>query len=169
MALSRDKRNRFLVTGFQRNPWPVTVRTDLPVVLEQLPEVVRGLVSRESVCLDFFEQGIERIVRFEPHGSRVVVSCVSRRANWQPDPSSIVLSRRGAVAMLLAFAASFARAALKACPDAVKHPWFATWRGRLESPALAREKGSDPGAARKGSKDLDPDVRQDKPGRGKRS
>ena len=68
-ALAETDGVRFHAEGFDDVPWRATVRTDLPITLEQIPHVLSGLKKETSVELDFFEQGLERSVRFEGTGS----------------------------------------------------------------------------------------------------
>jgi hypothetical protein len=60
-ALAEEGSVRFVVDGFGQDPWPVDVRTDLPVVIEQVPAVLKALRSGFSTSLGFYEQGIQRV------------------------------------------------------------------------------------------------------------
>ena len=50
---------RFIVSGFGQARWPVDVRTDLCVLLEQLPSALLALASDAPFEIDFYEQGIQ--------------------------------------------------------------------------------------------------------------
>lgn len=67
----------FSVSGFRQDVWPVDVRTDLAVFIEQLPEILAALESGRAAVLDFYEQGVERTIGFTPLGSDYLLSCVS--------------------------------------------------------------------------------------------
>ena len=62
-ALAVDDRIRFVVQ-FAGETWPVDVRTDLVTVLEQLPDT--RLAPSQPFDIDFYEQGLERTLHFEP-------------------------------------------------------------------------------------------------------
>ena len=51
---------RFAVGGFGDDDWPVDERTDLAVLLEQLPEAINSVQGNitNSFVVDFFEQGV---------------------------------------------------------------------------------------------------------------
>ncbi len=51
---------RFVIRGFDTQPWRPTVRSDLSVVLEQLPDVLPSLEAATACDLDFYEQGLQR-------------------------------------------------------------------------------------------------------------
>jgi len=61
-------RARFVVRICSNELWPATVRTDLLVILEQIADVIASLAKDLPTTLDFYEQGIEQIVRLEPAG-----------------------------------------------------------------------------------------------------
>src|SRR5512138_2113068 len=60
-ALEEQGSIRFVVE-FAGERWPTDVRTDLTTVLEQMPDVARGI--SEAFEIDFFEQGLERTLHF---------------------------------------------------------------------------------------------------------
>lgn len=55
--------------------WPVDVRTDLAIILPQIPEVLGELSERGSARLQFFEQGIERDIGFTASDEDFEVDC----------------------------------------------------------------------------------------------
>lgn len=97
--LEASEHLRFEIAGFGQAPWFVTVGTDLPVLLEQLPEVRDDLLAGRSFEIDFYEQGLERRLSFEPEGNDFLVSCVSG-TDWQPDPSQERVSKEELVCTL---------------------------------------------------------------------
>lgn len=119
---------QFLVSGFGQSRWPVTVDTDLSVLLEQLPEVRKALRSGDTrFTLDFYEQGVERGLRFERRSDTLLVTCESWHATWKPSPAMATMSVRRLEAMLDALTKRFVRCARVACPHEVTHPWFVAW------------------------------------------
>jgi hypothetical protein len=63
--------------GVLHEDWPVDVRTDLPVILDQLPSAVSTLLRGGAGSLEFFEQGVSRMIRWGiAEGGRVDVECV---------------------------------------------------------------------------------------------
>ena len=126
-ALAEEGSVRFLVGGFGQEPWPVDVRTDLPVVIEQVPAVLKAIRSGVSTSLGFYEQGIERELAIDPSGAtEVIVECQSM-TSWQPRPSAITMKRQDLLALLGAFLGEFVERARQRCPDLVDHAWFREW------------------------------------------
>ena len=67
---------RFHVSGFGDDNWPGDVRTEMCIVLEQIPDITDWLLTRSldnSCDFDFFEQGVERFMKIrhlDPRNSR---------------------------------------------------------------------------------------------------
>lgn len=78
--------SEFVVSGFGQERWPVDVKTDLSVFLEQLPSALRAVSEGVMADIDFYEQGIERSITLEPRGHSYLAICRSR-TNWKPDPA----------------------------------------------------------------------------------
>ena len=74
---------QFIVSGFGQDPWPTDVGTDLPVLLEQLPEALDAIESSRDFKIDFYEQGLERTIEFSFAGACYVATCASF-GSWQP-------------------------------------------------------------------------------------
>lgn len=67
------------------------ITTDLPVFLEQLPKALESLGAANSFEIDFYEQGIERILFFSPCGEENwKITCASQ-TSWIPDPEAVFL------------------------------------------------------------------------------
>jgi len=83
----------FVVSGFGQARWPVDVATDLAVISEQLPSVLRE-IERENYhfSLEFYEQGLERYLYISEVGPLVRIHCVCL-TNWIPTPSTIYLEK----------------------------------------------------------------------------
>ena len=120
----------FEVGGFGQAKWPVDIGVDLAVVAEQIPDLLDGLVHRRVFDLDFYEQGIQRVVTFEPADhDELRVSCRSG-TSWTPAPDEYALSRRDIIEMFAVFGKTFADAAHARCPGPVSHEAFQAWSRR---------------------------------------
>ena len=117
---------RFVVGGFGQDPWPLDVRTDLLVVLEQLPEALHALSSGAAFEIDFYEQGVERRISFSPNEDGYVASCLSY-GNWRPDPSVEIIDRAALASMLTAVRDEFLRFIRLSYPSLEPHPWLRSW------------------------------------------
>jgi hypothetical protein len=121
----------FEVSGFGQLKWPVDVGVDLAVVAEQIPDVLEGLACRRAVDLDFYEQGIQRLVSFEPADhDELSVSCRSGTA-WAPTPDEYLASRRDVIETFVTFGKTFADVANARCPGPVSHETFQAWLWRF--------------------------------------
>lgn len=123
---------RFVVRICSDQLWPVTVRTDMLVVLEQITDVL-ALVSRDQTAtLDFYEQGIERVVKFVPKGDIVEITCHELIIK----PSMVVASTTGprevVVDVLCKLATDFISASASHVGTLVAHPWFTNWAHNVE-------------------------------------
>ncbi len=127
---------RFEVAGFGQAVWPVDVAVDLAVVVEQIPSVLRGLLQKREVNLDFYEQGIQRLLTCaavdDEHGR---VSCRSGLSGWTPVPDEYVLERRDAPVMLKTLGESFVNVADRACPGPTSNRAFRAWLEDFRSTA----------------------------------
>ncbi|HMA91705.1 MAG TPA: hypothetical protein VKP30_03420, partial [Polyangiaceae bacterium] len=83
-ALEETVSVRFIVRAFDEMEWPVSLSTDLCVLLEQLPQVAHATENKQAFDLDFFEQGLERTLHFQPDGLDFIVSCTSYHSRWVP-------------------------------------------------------------------------------------
>jgi hypothetical protein len=126
-ALAEIGEIHFSVGGFGQRDWAASVRTDLCVALEQMPDISRALARGEGFELDFYEQGLERTVRFARRGSELTVACVSRNPRWAPEPASIEMRVLDFEDMLTALLEEFGRLARAVCPRQAAHPWFLEW------------------------------------------
>ena len=117
---------RFVVSGFGQDPWPVDVKTDLVVLLEQLPGALLAVSSGAAFEVDFYEQGIERKIDFSPLGDGYVVSCCSY-GNWQPAPSVENIDRTSLTRMLTAVRDEFLQFMRSSYPNLALHPWVRSW------------------------------------------
>jgi len=119
----------FEVQGFGQEKWPVDVATDLSVVVEQLPSVLARLRRGDpAVELDFYEQGVERVVCFESRADDgLTVSCLSSSAHWQPNPAEYSCPRSEIISMLSGVLDCFAMWTRVIFPKVDEYPPFAEW------------------------------------------
>lgn len=115
-----------VISGFGQERWPVDVGTDLTVLLEQLPSVIRLISTGESAELDLYEQGIERVLVFAPADEWCDISCEGRR-RWQPNPSVERMKRADIAEMLAAVRDGFMRLLRSSAPELAEHPWVVSW------------------------------------------
>lgn len=69
----------FSVSGLGEENWPVDCRFDLPIIIEQLPEIFSKMNNNDfNFKLDFYEQGIEREINFIDNEDIVNLECTYR-------------------------------------------------------------------------------------------
>ena len=117
---------RFVVSGFGQDLWPVDIRTDLCVLLEQLPGSLVAISSGAHFEIDFYEQGVERKIEFSPEDNGYVATCLSY-GKWQPNPAAEHVESNSLARMLIAVRDEFIEFMRCACPDLVLHPWVQSW------------------------------------------
>ncbi|MDH5654181.1 MAG: hypothetical protein OEZ39_20175 [Gammaproteobacteria bacterium] len=127
VSISESTSAHFLVSGFGEERWPVDIKTDLPVLLEQLPDACCALKKQtEPFCLDFYEQGIERALNFEPINGAYKIYCKSQ-TNWLPNPEYEYISTDELIEIISDLRGVF----LSAIPDKsnlLSHPWLQEWQ-----------------------------------------
>ena len=121
-----EGKGKFMVSGFGQDPWAVDVRTDLLVLLEQLPGALVAIASGARFEIYFYEQGIERKIGFAPAQESYIAECLSY-SKWQPNPAVETMDRTSLVRMLTAVRDEFMRFMSSCCPDLVMHPWVQSW------------------------------------------
>lgn len=125
--LERFECAKFTVSGFGDPKWPVTVSTDLAVILEQLPGVSRALNERhEEFQLEFFEQGVERLLEFNRRGEDLDVTC-SSQTGWIPSPQTMRMPAAEMAAQVKELRATFLRVVDWCLPEVRRHPWLECW------------------------------------------
>lgn len=130
-ALAEAPGGRFTLSGFGRDPWPVSVDYDMSVFVEQLPDLLKNLESGDLFRLDMYAQGIESMFEFSPDGDQVTITC-SSRTGWGPDPGTERADRRLLLETLRRLAVDFALAARTVDPAlAAVQPFdrWLTWAG----------------------------------------
>lgn len=126
-ALEDQGKSQLIVSGFGQQRWPVDVRTDLSVLLEQLPDLIESVSSGAPAELDFYEQGIERLLLFTPVAESYDVLCQSRRVGWNPDPSVERINRADLATMLRAVQDGFMSLLRNSSPELAVHLWVVSW------------------------------------------
>lgn len=117
----------FLVSGFGQEQWPVDCRTDLATVIEQIPFILKKISKKDfSFQLDFYEQGIERLLIFEEENHQVRVNCVSH-TNWTPD-EAIYIGKDKLLMMLEHFYYHFLKYSQILCPNLANHILLNDWK-----------------------------------------
>jgi hypothetical protein len=122
----------FVVEGFSDAPWPTSVRPDLCILLEQLPDITRAIDTHAGQFdLDFYEQGLQRRLHFERTGDDVQISCTNWGLSSTPDENTIEMKIGDLSRMFRAVAAEVVRLASMVTPELAAHPWFAQWRSEV--------------------------------------
>lgn len=117
---------RFVVSGFGQENWPVDIGTDLSVFLEQIPDALGAIESGVETEIDFYEQGIERVITFTPCENTYHASCASR-TNWQPDPEVEKIESAHLKQMLIDVRNEFLRMVRMVAPELCEHEWIKEW------------------------------------------
>lgn len=118
---------QFQVSGFGQERWPVDIRTDLSTILEQIPETMYSIsTGNYPFELDFYEQGIERLLIFTKTAQLIEVSCYSRTF-WSPNPQSIFLKEADILSQLCELKYSFVQAVKIVCPKLASSELFSIW------------------------------------------
>lgn len=118
----------FLVSGFGQPTWPVEVRPDLSVFLEQLPQLIMAIDQETpEFVLDFYEQGLERRLYFCRAAGSTFQVRVESDTDWQPNPREETIAANELRNMLSGVRDVFARTVQHAAPEAYSHPWFRSW------------------------------------------
>jgi hypothetical protein len=112
--------------------WPVTVRTDLWVVVEQLGDLLAALQHSQIGRLDFYEQGIERVVSFSPKDEALLIECSDMITKATSQPESVIVPRGIVAKELTRLAEDFLLAARTCCRELACHPWFIEWAVTLQ-------------------------------------
>lgn len=87
--LSQDEVLNFTTEGFGLD-WPVDISTDLAIILPQIDGLLTSLNCSVVQPLEFYEQGIERILEFSLTDSNVVITCNDLFGNRLVDTNEIL-------------------------------------------------------------------------------
>ena len=82
--LSETNCVKFTVSGFGQNNWPVNIKTDMSIILEELPIVIKSLSKGlYPFSLAFCEQGPPRDLVFEGRDNDLVtITCKTWTDDW---------------------------------------------------------------------------------------
>lgn len=125
---------RFHASGLDEDDWPVDVRTDLLVFVEQLPSALDALRSESNFEIDFYEQGFIRFIHFE----RADGGYRATRTDFEGEIFSSAISVAALEEVLQKFLARFVEIVSIVAPHVARHPWFVVWHSRDGSPTLGR-------------------------------
>jgi hypothetical protein len=122
----------FVVSGFGQASWPVDVRTDLAVLLEQIPNAISSIDLGAPFTLDFYEQGLERKIHFTPQGETYSARCESWTA-WRPDPAIETIDTSHLRKMLSDIREGLMNFLSIKAPRVAAHPWMRAWSGSIRA------------------------------------
>lgn len=114
------------MSGFGQSIWPVDVSYDLSAVMEQLPDAVDMLRQGGHAEIDFYGQGIERLIEFSPQGTQIAVRCTSR-LDRMPGPDVEFALRDDVDRLLGGLAHSFKVALVRTSPGMAALEPFSGW------------------------------------------
>jgi len=121
-----DKEGIFRISGFGQNNWPVTIYTDLPVFLEQLHAVLKDIYLGKQTKIEFYEQGVKRIVILNPAEDFYELSCASQ-TNWRPNPKIERINHDDLNKMMSNILEKFLNIVQIIAPELSQHPWMQNW------------------------------------------
>ena len=110
---------QFLVEGFGLN-WPIDVQTDLATLIPQIPKAIHLLTNSKNFTLEFYEQGIERELRFSCHNDEIHIKCGSLLGGWDADVKEIE-TKNNIESLLKCFLNSFIDLAARYYPSLNLH------------------------------------------------
>jgi hypothetical protein len=122
--ISDTDKVHFCVSAFNMD-WPVDIETDLLIVISQIPAIIIKLKQNEETQLDFYEQGIERSIKFQPQGEDIVISCFDLMGDRLSPPEQYDKSE--IIKQLVILVQDFIDIASKICPAYLKHPLLKNW------------------------------------------
>ncbi|WP_199694372.1 hypothetical protein [Sorangium cellulosum] len=102
------------------------------VVVEQLGDVLASMAQDQVCKLEFYEQGIERVVSFVPGNGELLVQCDDLIVNPTSRTEYVLMSRESVIEELVGLADEFLRVSRACCGQLVSHPWFVEWAAELQ-------------------------------------
>lgn len=117
----------FKISGFGQEKWPVDVKTDLPVLLEQLPQIFSAIELYQDFQLDFYEQGIERYIDFNYKNGYYNLVCKSL-TNWTPKPVMEEMNLLEVNEMFFTIKREFIYLIKKNIPKLLENKWIVDWK-----------------------------------------
>ena len=122
---------QFIVVAPESGAWPVDVLTDLPVVIEQIPDFLRFLrkPNSEIFVLDFYEQGLERQIEVRQSNGILDIVCSHYGGSTKIEKSTGEVSTW--YHMMLNFWKKFCGAVDVVASLAAKHRYWNEWTSNL--------------------------------------
>lgn len=112
-----SKKIKFSVVGFDLDKWSVDCMYDLLCVVEVLPNIINGFYQNNyEFNLDFYEQGLERILIFKQSKELIKIECESR-TKWIPSPQTEYITKIDLVKMILELYTKFIKYAEHLCGE----------------------------------------------------
>lgn len=135
--------NNFVISGFGQDAWPVDVRTELAIFLEQLPNSIDAVNNQDSQFeISFYEQGFERTLNFELKREKYLVSCTSFD-QWQPDPAVETIDGELLMGMFIQIGEEVLKGCEQVDPSLLNHPLMREWIEKVRPvPNKKRERES---------------------------
>jgi len=125
---------RLLCCG--EHPWPVDVRTDLSILLEQLPALLQALdEGAPSFQLRMYEQGIETVLAFTRMDGMLRIHCEpllaggENRFGAHDEVVGVEILVRAVAGVL----SNFIECCERVCPQLLRRSELDEWRKRVES------------------------------------
>lgn len=125
-CLSETERVKFKVSGFGKFRWPVDVWLHLSTIVPQVPNVLIALNESKEVTLDFYEQGVGRVLHFHWNSHIMEVTCKDLFDKFE-HPTKELIHLSELKRMLTDFLKTFIDLATITCPNIVNHEMFRKW------------------------------------------
>jgi len=117
-----SKKIKFDVIGFGIEKWPVDCMFDLLSVVGELPDIINSFYQNSyDFNLDFYEQGLERMLIFKEKEDSIIIMCESHN-KWIPDHQIEHISKSGLVKMILELYNKFIIYTECLCGHLLEHP-----------------------------------------------
>ncbi|MFE6799895.1 hypothetical protein [Paenibacillus chitinolyticus] len=97
-------------------------------IVEQVPDILEKVRNGTfSFQLDFYEQGVERLIVFTEESNFVKATCTSR-TNWIPNPSTIFMEKAEVQTMFENMYNNFLAFSEVLCSDLINDPLLNDWK-----------------------------------------
>lgn len=118
----------FSVSGFGQDDWLTDCKYDLLSVMEQVPEIIlKFKLNMYDFELFFYEQGLQRLIKFEDYSEQQVqLSCTSFLP-WRPNPEKIVISKTAVNKLFIDLYEKFLYCSERLCSNLITHSLLKTW------------------------------------------
>lgn len=117
----------FKIEGFGET-WSIAdCRSELPCILEQMQYIFEHLRQKEPFEIDFYEQGLERVLHFSFSNETVNIKCTSYSNNIPPI-SDIVMKYDAVKGLFYSVYHNFITCIEKLLPNVIKNSIFIDWK-----------------------------------------